>query len=76
MVTDGPYAESKEAIAGFIVIQSGSLEEAAEIAKRAPLSGLRPDYRIKGHCFRGSGASDRTATAGKSAIPNQPGTLD
>jgi hypothetical protein len=36
MVTDGPYAESKEAIAGFIVIQSGSLEEAAEIAKGAP----------------------------------------
>jgi hypothetical protein len=35
-VTDAPLAESKEAIAGQIVIQADSLEEAAQIAKGAP----------------------------------------
>ena len=36
MVTDGPFAESKEAIAGFFVIQAESLDEAVKIAKRCP----------------------------------------
>jgi hypothetical protein len=35
-VTDGPFAESKEAIAGFFVIQADSLEQAVEIAKGCP----------------------------------------
>jgi hypothetical protein len=35
-VTDGPFAESKEAIAGFFIIQADSLEEAVEIAKNCP----------------------------------------
>jgi hypothetical protein len=36
MVTDGPFAESKEAIAGFFIIQADSLEQAVEIAKDCP----------------------------------------
>jgi hypothetical protein len=35
-VTDGPFAESKEAIAGFFIIQADSLEQAVEIAKNCP----------------------------------------
>jgi hypothetical protein len=35
-VTDGPFAESKELIAGFWIWQVGSLEEAIEWAKRCP----------------------------------------
>ena len=35
-VVDGPFAESKEAIAGFFIIQADSLEEAVEIAKNCP----------------------------------------
>jgi hypothetical protein len=35
-VTDGPFAESKEAIAGFFVIHANSLEQAVEIAKGCP----------------------------------------
>jgi hypothetical protein len=35
-VTDGPFAESKEAIAGFFVIQADGLEQAVEIAKSCP----------------------------------------
>jgi hypothetical protein len=34
--TDGPFAESKEAIAGFFIIQANHLEEAVEIAKGCP----------------------------------------
>jgi hypothetical protein len=36
IVTDGPFAESKELIAGFTIIQVKSLEEAIEWVKRAP----------------------------------------
>ena len=35
-VTDGPFAESKEAIAGYWFIHADSLEEAVEIAKGNP----------------------------------------
>jgi hypothetical protein len=35
-VVDGPFAETKEVIAGFFIIQADSLEEAAEIAKDCP----------------------------------------
>jgi hypothetical protein len=35
-VVDGPFAETKELLAGFWIIQAKSLEEAIEWAKRAP----------------------------------------
>ena len=35
-VIDGPFAEAKEVIAGFTIIQAKSLEEAIEWVKRAP----------------------------------------
>jgi hypothetical protein len=38
MVTDGPFAETKEAVGGFDILECGSLEEAAEIAARHPLA--------------------------------------
>lgn len=37
-VTDGPFAETKELIAGYWIIQAKSLEEATEWAKRAPVA--------------------------------------
>jgi hypothetical protein len=36
MITDGPFAESKEAVAGFFVIQATTLDEAVEIASGCP----------------------------------------
>jgi hypothetical protein len=36
VVTDGPFAESKEAIGGFFIIQADSFEQAVEIAKGCP----------------------------------------
>ena len=37
-VTDGPFAEAKEAIGGYWIIQVRSREEAIEWARRAPMS--------------------------------------
>ncbi|MCW5851768.1 MAG: YciI family protein [Anaerolineae bacterium] len=38
-VIDGPFAETKELIAGFWLIQARSKEEAIEWVKRAPMDG-------------------------------------
>ncbi|HYE88371.1 MAG TPA: YciI family protein [Vicinamibacterales bacterium] len=37
-VTDGPFAEAKECVGGYWIIQVKSKEEAVEWAKRAPMS--------------------------------------
>ena len=36
IVTDGPFAETKEVVGGFDIIECGSLEEAVEIAAGHP----------------------------------------
>jgi hypothetical protein len=40
MVTDGPFAETKEQIAGFDVLECADLDEAIEIAGRHPMARL------------------------------------
>lgn len=39
-VTDGPYAESKELVAGFYLIEASDMEEAIAIASRFPSAPL------------------------------------
>ena len=46
-VTDGPFAESKEGIAGYWFIQAPSLEEAVEIAKGDPLLDYGHTFEIR-----------------------------
>jgi hypothetical protein len=36
LTTDGPYAETKEQLGGFYLIEAADLEEAIEIAARVP----------------------------------------
>ena len=36
IVTDGPFAESKEAIGGYLVLDVGTIEEAIAIAQSSP----------------------------------------
>ena len=45
-VTDGPFTEAKELIAGFWLWKVKSLEEAIEWAKRGPSSSTR-DYEVE-----------------------------
>lgn len=40
LVTDGPYAETKESVGGFDLLECGSLEEAVEIAAAHPLAQM------------------------------------
>src|ERR1700744_4920083 len=37
VVTDGPYAESKEVLGGFILIEARDMEEAVRIAENIPV---------------------------------------
>jgi hypothetical protein len=37
IVTDGPFAESKETIGGYFMITASSLDEATEIARGCPI---------------------------------------
>jgi hypothetical protein len=39
LVTDGPYAEAKEALGGYYLLDCGSMEEALEWASRIPGAG-------------------------------------
>jgi hypothetical protein len=40
MVTDGPFAETKEAVGGFDLLECDSLEEAIEIAASHPIAQM------------------------------------
>jgi len=42
IVTDGPFAESKESVAGYFIVNASSLDEAAEMAREYP------DYHLGG----------------------------
>ncbi|SRR5579864_1643935 len=51
-ITDGPFTETKELVAGFWLWQVRSLEEAVEWLKRAPFDGgteieLRPVFELE-----------------------------
>ncbi len=40
LVTDGPFAETKELFVGFYLFECASLEQAIELAKRIPVSEM------------------------------------
>jgi hypothetical protein len=50
-VLDGPFAESKEAVAGYILLQVDNLDEAVAIAKECPGLdyGLSVEVRVVDH---------------------------
>ena len=50
VVTDGPFAETKEALGGYYVIEARDLDQALELAKVCPVSQggveVRPIWKI------------------------------
>ena len=54
IVTDGPFAETKEQLGGFYLLECGDLDEAISWAKKIPMLGgtveIRPvmDYESAG----------------------------
>jgi hypothetical protein len=37
VLTDGPYAEGKEVVGGYLIVKAGSLDEATDLAKGCPI---------------------------------------
>lgn len=53
LVTDGPFAETKEQLLGFVMVEAGDIEEAMDIAAGIPLAELgsievRAIYNVPG----------------------------
>ena len=42
LLTDGPFAEAKEQIGGYCIIECADLDEAVEITSRHPAAGYGP----------------------------------
>ena len=47
VVTDGPFAETKEVLGGFYVLEAGSQAEAEEIAARIPSARMGGTVEVR-----------------------------
>ena len=47
LVTDGPFADTKEIFAGFYLLEAGDLDQATEIAARIPAVRLGGSVEIR-----------------------------
>lgn len=59
MLTDGPFAETKEVLAGFQLVECDTIEEATAIAQRFP--GLQHGFRLEIRPLTDNCALPRTA---------------
>lgn len=46
-VTDGPFAEAKDVVGGFTLIQTRDLEQAVEISKGCPILELGGSVEVR-----------------------------
>jgi hypothetical protein len=46
-VTDGPYAESKDLVSGTLIVEAGSLDDAAELSRGCPILELDGSVEIR-----------------------------
>jgi hypothetical protein len=61
-VTDGPFAESKEALGGFYLLECKDLDEALEYAKKIPFKNGSVEVRPV-MVFEGAGSENAAETA-------------
>jgi hypothetical protein len=47
LTTDGPFAETKEALGGFYLIEADDLDTALEIAARVPAARLGGSVEVR-----------------------------
>jgi hypothetical protein len=47
IVTDGPYAESKDLVSGTLVVEAASLHEAAELTQGCPIFELDGSVEVR-----------------------------
>jgi hypothetical protein len=53
LITDGPFAETREQLGGYFLIEAGDLDEAIDVASRIPMASrgtveIRPVIEISG----------------------------
>lgn len=48
-VTDGPFAESKELVGGYCMVEAADLAAAVELAKAMPAGGMIEVRELAGH---------------------------
>lgn len=46
-LADGPYAESKEVVGGYLLVETGSFEEAVEIARGCPMRARGIEIEVR-----------------------------
>jgi hypothetical protein len=47
IVTDGPYAESKDLVSGIVVVEAASLDEAGQLAHGCPIFELDGSVEVR-----------------------------
>jgi hypothetical protein len=47
LTTDGPFADTKEVFGGYYVFEAGNLDEAIELASRAPTASLGGSVEVR-----------------------------
>ena len=57
VVTDGPFAETKEALGGYYVLEAESLDEAIEWASRVPAARLGGAVEVRPLVLQPAGVS-------------------
>jgi hypothetical protein len=66
LVTDGPYAETKEQLGGFYLLECENLDEAIAWAKQIPMPGGKVEVRpVMDYEARGSATHTQSAEAGR-----------
>ncbi len=64
IVTDGPFAETKEQLGGFYLLECEDLDEAIAWAKKVPMAGGKVEVRpVMDYEARGSGVHSQEAEA-------------
>jgi hypothetical protein len=47
LVTDGPYAEAKDVVGGYIVVEARNLDHATELSRGCPILGVGGSVEIR-----------------------------
>ena len=47
LITDGPFAETKERLGGYYLVEAGSIEDAAKIAAKIPSARLGGSVEVR-----------------------------
>ena len=47
VVTDGPYAEIKEGLGGYIIVKSASFDDAVKLAKGCPILTIGGNVEVR-----------------------------